>query len=98
MRDRLVPARHALELAASLPACAAHLDPRAATSSLPGASATSSRRSRDAPGRRRRRHVEAACTPIERPDEPAVAAALAERSCWRRVFETELAALASLDR
>lgn len=29
LRDRLVPARHALELAASLPACATHLEPRA---------------------------------------------------------------------
>ncbi len=29
VRDRLVPARHALELAASLPACATHLEPRA---------------------------------------------------------------------
>ena len=30
---------------------------------------------------------------IERPDEPAAATALAERSCWRRVFEAELEAL-----
>jgi alpha-1,6-mannosyltransferase len=30
---------------------------------------------------------------IVRPDEPATAAALAERSCWKRVFEAELAAL-----
>jgi alpha-1,6-mannosyltransferase len=30
---------------------------------------------------------------LVRPDEPDTAAALAERSCWKRVFEAELAAL-----
>lgn len=41
--------------------------------------------------------VRAISRAIERPDEPATATALADRSCWRRVFEAELDELRRLD-